>query len=218
MKDENYIARLEGIIRQVLAPVKDIPFNLVIETLTSRKVFPFDEQNPVHAGMLAALEKAASDAAANIKSEGGMKKARPNEVGNEIERFVRDALGHNGLSPETPRGSSGRAKSSGYPDLKFSWNGTPFYLECKTYSPKNTDSSYRSFFFSPSTDFKVIEDAVHLLLSYETEKRKGAWFARHYKIISLEYLSLDLKHEFNSNNTRLYSNQHGARTLAEADC
>ncbi|MDR1497921.1 MAG: hypothetical protein LBS59_05870 [Puniceicoccales bacterium] len=52
MKDENYIARLESIVRQVLAPVKDVPFNLVIETLTSKKIFPFDDQNSVHAGML----------------------------------------------------------------------------------------------------------------------------------------------------------------------
>jgi hypothetical protein len=50
------------------------------------------------------------------------------------------------------------------------------------------------------------------------EKKDSAWFVRHYKIISIESLSIDLKHEFNTNNRRLYSNKDGAKILAEGDC
>ncbi len=37
MKDEKYISKLENVIKQMLAPLKEIPFNLVIESLTGKK-------------------------------------------------------------------------------------------------------------------------------------------------------------------------------------
>ena len=46
MKDEKYISKLENVIKQMLTPLKDIPFNLVIESLTGKKVIPFDFNNP----------------------------------------------------------------------------------------------------------------------------------------------------------------------------
>lgn len=42
MKYDEYTHKLEGVIKQMLQPIKGIPFNLVIETLSSYKVIPFD--------------------------------------------------------------------------------------------------------------------------------------------------------------------------------
>ena len=38
MKDQKYVAQLENVVKQMLNPLKDIPFNLIIETLTGKKV------------------------------------------------------------------------------------------------------------------------------------------------------------------------------------
>ena len=42
MKDKDYISRLETIINQMLQPLKDISFNLVIESMTGKKVLSFE--------------------------------------------------------------------------------------------------------------------------------------------------------------------------------
>ena len=38
MVGNEYIKKLENVIKQMLQPLKDIPFNLVIETMTGKKV------------------------------------------------------------------------------------------------------------------------------------------------------------------------------------
>jgi len=38
MKDEKYISKLENAIKQMLLPLKDIPFNLVIEAITGKSL------------------------------------------------------------------------------------------------------------------------------------------------------------------------------------
>jgi len=38
MADKDYVVRLENIIKHMLTPLKDIPFNLVIESMTG--IFP----------------------------------------------------------------------------------------------------------------------------------------------------------------------------------
>ena len=69
---------------------------------------------------------------------------------------------------------------------------------------------------------KVIFDAPHFLLSYEVyvagEKGNSHIYkCKHYKILSIEALSVDVKHEFNSDNRRLYSGKDGTVLLAEGE-
>ena len=87
---------------------------------------------------------------------------------------------------------------------------------------KNIDTTQRSFYFSPSDEFKVIYDAPHFILSFEIyvagEKgNKHIYKCKHYKILSIESLSLDVKYEFNSNNKRMYSGRDGTIILAEGE-
>ena len=117
-------------------------------------------------------------------------------------------------------GRKGKKKSTGYPDIIFFFKEKPYYLECKTYNLENISTTQRSFYFSPSDDFKVIYDTHHFLLSYEMvldsqKGNKNVYRCRHYKIMSLEALSLDVKYEFNSDNRRMYSGARGAIILAE---
>lgn len=221
VKNEHYTATLEDIIKRMLIPLKGVPFNLVIESLTGRKVIPFDLENDEDTELLVALKRVAVLAGKEINKK-GIKNRRANEVGNDIEEFVKGAMGKYNLNPDTPAGKIGKKKSMGYPDIIFFFKGKPYYLECKTYNLRNISTSQRSFYFSPSEDFKVIHDTHHFVLSYEMivagrSGEENIYKSKHYKILSLESLSLDVKYEFNSNNRRIYSGEYGTLLLNEGD-
>jgi len=221
VKDNDYIGRLENVIKQMLIPLKNIPFNLVIEILTGKKVIPFDLKEHGDKELLKVLRQVAVLGGKEI-NRNGIKSKRANEVGNYIEVFVKNAMQHYSLSPDIPAGPTGKKKAAGYPDIIFFFKEKPYYLECKTYNLKNISTTQRSFYFSPSDDFKVVHDAHHFALSYEMflDGRKGdrnIYKCKHYKILSLESLSLDVKYEFNSDNQRVYSGKNGAMILDEGN-
>jgi hypothetical protein len=221
MADNEYTKKLENVIKQMLQPLKDIPFNLVIESMTSKKVISFDFTKSEHQKVLDLLKQSALNAGKEINKT-GILRSRPNEVGNDIEPYVRNALNSLGLNADIPVGPSGHKKSMGYPDILFWFNENPYYLECKTYNIENIGTTQRSFYFSPSDEFKVTYDAPHFILSFEIyvagEKRnKHIYKCKHYKILSIELLSLDVKYEFNSDNKRMYSGKDGTIVLAEGE-
>ena len=126
------------------------------------------------------------------------------------------------MKADIPTCYSGLKKATGYPDIIFWYKDTPYYLECKTYNIKNINTTQRSFYFSPSDEFKVIYDAPHFILSFEIyvageKENKHVYKCKHYKILSIETLSLDVKYEFNSDNKRMYSGKDGAIILAEGE-
>lgn len=45
MANNEYTKKLENVIKQMLQPLKDIPFNLVIEAMTGKKLFLLILQN-----------------------------------------------------------------------------------------------------------------------------------------------------------------------------
>ena len=219
MRDKDYTNRLENVVKQMLTPLKNIPFNLVIESLAGKKVIPFDFDNPEDKDLLEVLKKVAVTGGREI-NRNGIESKRPNEVGNYIEKFVKNAMKQHTLKPDVPTGFKGKRRTTGYPDIIFFFNNNPYYLECKTYNLENISTTQRSFYFSPSDDFKVIYDTHHFVLSYEMflyEQRnnKGIYKCRHYKLLSLDSLSLDVKYEFNSDNKRMYSGRNGTIILAE---
>ncbi len=221
INNSEYIKKLEDVIKQMLQPLKNIPFNLVIEAMTGKKVLSFDFKNNEHKKVLEKLKEVAMLAGKDI-NQNGILRPRPNEVGNDIEKFVKDAFRKLNLEADVPTCPSGSKKSTGYPDIIFWFNDKPYYLECKTYNIENISTTQRSFYFSPSDEFKVIYDATHFILSYEiyVADEKGnshIYKCKHYKILSIETLSLDVKYEFNSDNKRMYSGKDGTIILFEDD-
>lgn len=221
MKNKEYVIRLENVIKQMLTPLKDIPFNLIIESMSGKKVIAFNFKNSEHKELLSLLKQATLQAGKAI-NETGILRPRPNEVGNDIEPFVKRALNSLSLNADVPTAPSGSKKATGYPDILFWFKKKPYYLECKTYNAENIATTQRSFYFSPSDEFKVIHDAPHFLMSFETyvageSGRNHIYKCRHYKILSLESLSIDVKYEFNSDNKRMYSGEYGTLTLDEGE-
>jgi hypothetical protein len=204
MKD-NYIKSLEEIVKQIIQPLKNVPFNLVIESIYGKKVLPFDRSLKKNKDLLKSLKLVAESVGSEINKTSGIKSKRVNEVGNYIESFVKKSLQRIGLEPLSNITKSGKNKSSGYPDLQFrDAVGRICYLECKTFNLKNVATTQRSFYLSPSSDPKVTSDGLHFVLSFEVAEKLQFYKCISYKIVSIENLSCDLKHEFNSDNKRLY--------------
>jgi hypothetical protein len=209
-KDEEYTKKLERIIKQMLQPLHDIPFNIVIEAICGCKIIPFDKNDPKDVVILTKLTKVANYAGKEVNRE-GIRRPRPNEVGNDIEPFVKNALKTFGYFAETPSTKKGVRKTTGYPDIEFvdEFNRVN-YLECKTYNIQNVDTTQRSFYLSPSGDFKITKDGHHFVISFEIFEsgRQGntnIYKCNGWKVLSIEKLEVDVKYEFNSDNARLYA-------------
>ena len=132
--NDDYISNLENVIKQMLRPLRNIPLNLVIESLSGCRITPFDRKDEKDQAVLSTLVKVAKLAGSNV-NEKGIARPRPNEVGNDIEPFVKDALEQLGCVADTPLTIRGKRKTTGYPDIEFIDEfGRPNYLECKTYN------------------------------------------------------------------------------------
>jgi len=211
--DEEYtrkLRKLENIIKQMLAPLKEVPLNLVIECISKHKIIPFNKRDSKDAALLEKLKRV-TDAAGKAVNKNGILRARPNEIGNDIEPYVKDALNKLGYAADVPSTASGRKKAAGYPDIEFTDEfGRANYLECKTFNKESLSTTFRSFYLSPSDDFKITKDAHHFVISFEIYEagKKGKnniYKSKGWKILSVEDLDVDVKYEFNSDNLRLYS-------------
>jgi len=208
--NEEFVKKLEDVKK--LKSIKNIPFNLVIESIAGYKVLQFNKEDKKDKRVLEILKKAAELAGNNINKK-GIIRPRANEVGNDIEKFVKDALNELKYKASTPTTKSGKKKSTGYPDIEFIDEFSRVnYLECKTFNIDNISTSLRSFYLSPSDDFKITVDAHHFVVSFEiyvdgTQGKKNIYKTKSWKILSLENLIVDLKNEFQSDNKRLYSKE-----------
>jgi len=206
---DEYTKQLENVIMQMLEPIKNVPFKVVLNFLTSKSIINFDSSNPDDKLLLEDIIKVADYCAAQMNAA-GIYSRRENEVGNKIEPYIVDGLNHFGLKASKPKNEKGSIKTTGYPDIYFlDKSNRHNYLECKTYSEKNIHTSFRSFYFSPSKMPKIIYDARHFAISYqvqeiEREENENLYKFTAWKILSLENLLVDVKHEFNSDNIRLY--------------
>ncbi len=204
---------LEGVIIQMLKPLKGLPLGIVIEGLSGYKAIPYNSRSSKDRKVLETLKKCAINVMEEVNIK-GILRPRPNEVGNDIEPFVKDALNSLGYKADTPVTINGKKKSTGYPDIKFVDEfGRVNYLECKTFNINNIHTTQRSFYLSPSGDFKVTKDAHHFGISFEIYVEKSIGNKHLYKInskinswkiLDLSKLELDVKYEFNADNKRLY--------------
>lgn len=206
---DEYTEKLENVIKQMLKPIKGIPFSIIIESISGHKVIRFDNGDANHNDILVKLIEVAKRTCMIVNNE-GIKRPRPNEVGNDIEQYVVDSLHFYKISAHKPITKSGKQQSVGYPDIEITTSQNhKHYIECKIFSEKTKNTSMRSFYLSPSEDFKVNHDAIHFIMGFEVyvDSRSGSdnvYKTNGWKILDAYQLECDVKHEFNSNNARLY--------------
>ena len=207
MKNQ-YTQNLEELVKQIIKPLKKVPFNLVIESIYGKKVLPFDRLAKENKVLLQNLKLLAENVGKEVNQSGGISSKRVNEVGNYIEPFVKKSLEKIGYKVLLEITKSGKKKSVGYPDFQFKdSDGRVCYLECKTFNLKSANTTQRSFYLSPSSDPKVNFDGFHFVISFEVTSNLQRYECASYKIVSIENLSCDLKQEFNSDNKRLYAEE-----------
>jgi len=208
LKDD-YVKQLEDTITKFMAPLQGIPFPIAIKAISGHEVIPFDRGNKQDLGLLEKLCQAA-DIAGKQAFQDGIFRKRPNEVGNDIEPYVKEALRAIGLQADTPLTQKQRRQATGYPDIEvIDSNGRITYLECKTYNLAMLGTTFRAFYFSPSSkSCKITADARHLVMSFQIEvvQRKGqqAYIPVHWRIYSTDSMVVQVKHEFNANNRQMY--------------
>lgn len=187
-------------------------FHEVIRKLTGYDVLKATEVTDT-IRLLDILDRVARRACSDM-IENPIVRSRPNEVGNDIERYVQTALeNEEGISlVPMPYGT-------GYPDIKanFTCVQETIFVECKTFGIGKEATTMRSFYFSPGPAIKskVDCDALHVVISYEMQRSGDAYVPCSYKLVDLYDLPCRLKEEWQSNNRHLYDE---GRVLASAPC
>ncbi|EYD74252.1 hypothetical protein Rumeso_04188 [Rubellimicrobium mesophilum DSM 19309] len=187
----------------MLQPAKGIPFEVVIRSLCGVGVEKFDVTQPDNKEALDKIVDALRKTCRTVQAK-PIERPRPNEVGNDMEPFVINALKANGLKAAPPKTKAGLGKATGYPDIKIETGKLPIYLEVKSYAATTADSSMRSFYLSPAEDPKVSDDGYHLLVGFEIERNGNLYTPVGFGLVDLYGLNCDMKAEFNSDNRRLY--------------
>jgi hypothetical protein len=202
---------VEQALAQMLKPIRNIPFSIIVQALAERLVIPIDKADRNDVELLDKLQQTIHFCAAELKSH-PIRRPRPNEVGNDVEAFVMRALPKTGLTAARPTSKAGFGKSTGYPDILIrDAQNRDTYLECKIFADGTAETTMRSFYLSPSESFKVCLDARHLLLAFGMHaaaipgSRDSLYTPKSYKLIDLHDLLCDVKYEFNSDNRRLYA-------------
>lgn len=196
-------AHLEKVLAQFLKPVKGIPFEVIIKSLSSCSVMPFDRSNSGLAQLLKLIAEATRDACEAVAAN-PIERPRPNEVGNDMEAFLISSMNASGLKAGPPKTRDGKGKSAGYPDIKIETTPHPVFVEVKTLATAKPASSFRSFYLSPTESPKVFEDGYHLLVAFEIVRSGNAYRPIAFEIVDLYGLECDMKFEFNSDNKRIY--------------
>ena len=108
--------KLERLLTQFIRPVKNIPFELIVQALFGFSVKKFDSKS--YRAVLQKISQAMTKACKTV-GKNPITRPRPNEAGNDMEKFVLSALKEEGLKADSPKTTSGRGKSAGYPDIKI---------------------------------------------------------------------------------------------------
>ncbi len=202
-----------ALVRGLLAEGLDrrtFPFASVIEAASGKKVLPLLPDNPTHRRVQNAIEAALQKSLTTLNQpDSPVRKLRRI---NEASRYFEDALlshlnATTGLHCEIPKNQQGEHQRSGYPDLRITdeATGLVFYLDPKLVEKGSETSSFRSFYYEPSTRTgKILDDAVHLLIGIEHDGKSGAWTFSGWRIVDLSSIRLRLKAEFQTSNAGLY--------------
>ncbi len=181
---------------------KNVPFHEVIRRICGYEVIPLSRADTYNKTLLESLERVAKQSMKQMIAN-PIERSRPNEVGNDVESYVKQ-----NLQIEAEFRVVNMRQSTGYPDIMVRVNEERIvYIECKTFNPRTVNTSFRSFYLSPSPTFKIQHDAVHIAISFGMNRNGNLYTPFEYKLIDLYDLPCDLKLEWNSDNRRLYDEQ-----------
>lgn len=188
-----------------------LPFAEVIQAATGKKVLPINREDETDQRVLQQLSAVLDEVTKRMSAPDSPVQnfARINEVSSPFENMLRELLNAApGLSCDFPKTAEGKVQRSGYPDLRLvdTASGRVYYVDPKLYAADLRSSSLRTFYFEPKVATnKVREDAVHLLLGFEHQKRQaGHWNFGRWDIVDLANFQVRFKAEFYGSNRDIY--------------
>lgn len=188
-----------------------LPFAEVIHAATGKKVLAINREDETDQRVLKQLSAVLDEVTKRMSAPDSPVQsfARINEVSSPFENLLRELLNATpGLSCDFPRTAEGKVQRSGYPDLRLvdTASGRIYYVDPKLYAGHLRSSSLRTFYFEPKVATnKVREDAVHLLLGFEHQKRQaGHWNFARWDIVDLANFEVRFKAEFYGSNRDVY--------------
>ncbi len=203
---------LNAVIRTVLeqSSTEDVPFRDVIRAVTGRQVLRVDREKSADAAVISAVTAAIRESITemNVETSPARQESRINEVSRHFEAALQrkiDELAD--FSCAVPKTASGKAQSSGYPDLRIvhAPSGRVAYLDPKLLNRESVTSSLRTFYYTPrTTTSKVLDDAHHLLIGIEHDGKVGQWQFTGWKLVDLYDFRVRLKAEYQASNRDLY--------------
>ncbi len=187
--------------------VEELYFRDVIKAATDHSIVKFDDSS---LKVLAKIDECLKNNFSNLQLQMKKYKGRVNEAGNEIEKLLKLQLNNlSNISCKTPTLANGTAQSSGYPDYLIESSNVTIYADIKAFQAKTKESSFRSFYYEPTNQVKILKDAPHCLIGFEIKSlggdNKSPFELVNYEIVDLYDLQVNFKAEFNANNSDVYS-------------
>jgi hypothetical protein len=187
--------------------VEELYFRDVIKAATDHSIVKFDDSS---LKVLAKIDECLKNNFSNLQLQMKKYEGRANEAGNEIEKLLKLQLNNlSNISCKTPTLANGTAQSSGYPDYLIESSNVTIYADIKAFQAKTKESSFRSFYYEPTNQVKILKDAPHCLIGFEIKSlggdNKSPFELVNYEIVDLYDLQVNFKAEFNANNSDVYS-------------
>lgn len=191
--------------------LRELPFPDLIFYATGKRVLPVQKDDETDRRVLEQIGRVLDEVVRRMNApdsplQGG---GRINEASSHFENMIRDLANEvPGLTCDFPLTAAARVQRSGYPDLRLvdQKSGRVYYMDPKLHTAASRDSTFRTFYFEPKVATnKVREDAVHLILGFEHQERKGSqWHFSRWRIVDLSGFKVRLKAEFQGSNRDIY--------------
>jgi len=202
------IEEYRRIISGILEAFQNVPFHIIIEVATDKKVEPFDLNNDNDKLLINELKHLAN-ITMNYFYNNPIPIKRINEVSNFLEEQV-SFMFRNNKSQFKVIQDVKHLGGSGYPDLlildKF---GRYIYVDIKA-TQRPDKGSPRDFYITPlkETRRKVTQNGKHCVLGFVIQGSPENFRTVAWKLVDLYNVKLNMKPEFNCDNRELYRREY----------
>lgn len=173
-----------------------VPFHQAVRESSGFIVIPFDATDELDKELIRILSNILDKFLKTVtNTRSRLQGKRVNEVGRRIEELLVNELNKQPLSVK-------KLGRSGYPDIEIFHKGRTIYLELKTSSSLDENSSFRYFYYTNGKKIKC--NAKHVLLDITvSEESPYYWKIEKWGLSDLSSLKLRLKCEFNASKSDL---------------
>jgi hypothetical protein len=189
---------------------EEVAFRTVVERVTGHRILPVNSGDSVDHAIVEMVTRALNETlvALNAPDSPVKRERRINEVSRYFEESLQRIIDADpDFECAVPVTQDGQHLTSGYPDRRIVHlpSGRITYIDPKLVEAGSTESTFRTFYFTPrTTTNKIREDAHHLLVGILHDGQDGNWTFLSWKLVDLYDFHVRLKAEYQAGNKDLY--------------